>query len=44
VEQDLVGCLGPGEGVEEFVPAVDEGPDRGDEVFDVVEESAADSP
>jgi hypothetical protein len=34
VGQDLVGGLGPGEGVAAFVPAVDEGADRVDQVAD----------
>ena len=40
--QDLVGGLGPDEGPAAVVVAVDEGADRGDELLDVVEGSAAD--
>jgi hypothetical protein len=32
--QELVGGLGPGDGVAAFVPAVDEGADRVDQVAD----------
>ena len=40
--EDLVGGLGPDEGMAAFVPAVDEGADRGDEVLDRGEGSASD--
>jgi hypothetical protein len=39
---DLVGGFGPGEGLAAFVPAVDVGLDRGDEVLDRGERAAAD--
>ena len=34
LSEDLVGCLGPDEGVFALVPAGDEGSDLGDEVTD----------
>lgn len=40
--QDVVGGLGPGEGVAAVVPAFDELRDRGDELLDGVERAAAD--
>jgi hypothetical protein len=40
--EDFVGGLGPGERFAAFVPAVDEGLDRGDEVLDAGEGAAAD--
>jgi hypothetical protein len=42
VGTDLVGGLGPDEGVAALVPALDEGADRGDEFFDAVKGCAAD--
>jgi hypothetical protein len=42
VGEDLVGGLGPDEGVAALVPALDEGADRGDEFLDAVKGSAAD--
>ena len=40
--QDFVGGFGPDERVAAFVPAVDEGLDGGDQVFDPGEGAAAD--
>ena len=42
VVEEVVGGLGPDEGVAAFVPAVDERADRGDQVFDAAEAAAAD--
>jgi hypothetical protein len=40
--QDLVGWFGPFEWLAAFVPAVDEGADRGDEIFDRCEAATPD--
>jgi len=42
VVEEVVGGLGPDEGLAAFIPAVDERADGGDQVFDAAEAAAAD--